>query len=263
MKRDVQLADHLVHEAAHAVIAWEIGVPIIHLRFSAKQRSGEMPYSGAVGDDHPAFTTDAMREQVEKDMLLCHAGTVAQRLFHYDGTLQYVSPIDAAMILRTCLKVESDIALIDEWSEYAEERVRVMLYRPTTWARVIALSSEIARKLYLTGDEIGAFLRCVDVTDAVSPKDRPWKREQYPIGRTTEVLSLSSRARRALDNADITTIAELLTYSAMDLRGTISSVGPKTVAEIEEAVRALGLHLAEGRRHSRELLVDRARRELP
>ena len=155
-----------------------------------------------------------------------------------------------------------DTDVIDAWSAYIEERVRVMLYRPTTWARVIALAAEIARRLYLTGEEIGAFLRCVDVTDAVSPKDVPWNRERYPIGRSVDVLQLGTRARGALASADVHAIAELLTYSAMDLRGMIWRVGTKTLAEIAGAVGALGLRLAGETRYERELLVERARREL-
>jgi hypothetical protein len=43
----VRLADMLVHEAGHAVIAWELGVRIVELRFSMKEWSGLMPFAGA------------------------------------------------------------------------------------------------------------------------------------------------------------------------------------------------------------------------
>jgi hypothetical protein len=99
-----------------------------------------------------------------------------------------------------------------------EERVRVMLYQPATWARLIALAPEIARRLYRSGAEIEAFLAFVDVTRAVSPKGRAWTRTEYTLGQEIGVLDVSCRARGALAHAEIATMAQLLTYSGRDVR---------------------------------------------
>lgn len=165
--------------------------------------------------------------------------------------------------MRIARMVEQDADLIDEWSEYIEERVRVMLYEATTWARVVALAPEIARRLYMTGEEIAAFLRIVDVTGADSPRHLPCNRERYAFGRSVDALGLSRRIQSRLEIAEITTVAEVLTYSARDLRASLWRVGAKTVSEIEKAVQALGLALAEGDRRDKEARVQRARRELP
>jgi hypothetical protein len=250
----VRLADMLVHEAGHAVIAWELGVQIVELRFSMKDWSGRMPFAGAahrLGGE----ASDHAREAAEKEMLIFHAGRMAQLLFHYESVRGYRNSIDLKGIMDACRTVEEHAAVIDVWSDYIEERVRVMLYQPPTWSRVIALAPEIARRLYLTGDEIAAFLTRVDVSDAVSPRHGPWTRERYAIGRGIDALQLSNRARSCLERSDIESVAHLVSYSAKDVRGRVWRAGAKTVSEIEAAMHAIGLTLAE------ESLFDRERRD--
>jgi Bacterial RNA polymerase, alpha chain C terminal domain len=259
---DIQLADMLVHEAGHAVVAWELGIEIVHVRFSMQQWSGLMRFAGGLyrfnGDD----ASDDARVAAETDMLIFHAGQMAQRLFHYDGAHRAASLVDLTGIMDAGKTVEDDTALIDAWSEYIEERVRVMLCQPATWARVIALAPEIARHLYLPGRQIASFLLSVDVSGAVSPKDvQRWKRDVYPLGQPIQVLQLSNRTRSCLERSEIETLAELISYSPWDLRWSMSRAGDKTVAELTEAVRRVGLELAADRRTDREERVRRARLE--
>jgi hypothetical protein len=256
----VRLADMLVHEAGHAVIAWELGIQIVELRFSMKDWSGRMPFAGAAHCLDGDVASERAREAAEKDMLIFHAGRMAQLLFHYDSVHGYRNSIDLKGIMDACRRVEEHAAVIDAWSDYIEERVRVMLYQPSTWGRIIALAPEIARRLVLTGDEIAAFLTRVDVSGAVSPRHSPWNREHYAIGRGIDALQLSNRARSCLERSDIESIAHLVSYSAEDVRGRIWRAGAKTAREIEAAMRAIGLTLAEESLWDRELRVDRARR---
>lgn len=253
-----QPADLFVHEAAHAVIAWELGITIDDLCFSTKHWSGRMHFRGMdrfEGD----LASERAREAAEKDMLVYHAGLMAQRLFHHASALG-PSVIDVRGLIETARTIEDDVGLIDAWSDYLEERVRVMLCQPATWHRVIALAPEIARRLYLSGDDIGAFLERVDVAEAVSPRERRWHREEYAFGKAVDALPVSPRTRRCLDGAEIVTIAELLTYSASDLRGAVDA-GPKTVADVETAVATFGLRLANEQRIDREMWVEQALRE--
>jgi hypothetical protein len=69
-------------------------------------------------------------------------------------------------ILATALQVETDLRLIDEWSDYAEERARALIELPQTWRRVEALAVELARHPVLHGEEIDAFLAGVRVPRA-------------------------------------------------------------------------------------------------
>lgn len=255
----VRLADMLVHEAGHAVIAWELGVQIVELRFSMKDWSGRMPFAGAA-QSLGGEAADHAREAAEKEMLIFHAGRTAQLLFDYDSVHGYRNSIDLKGIMDACRTVEGDAAVIDAWSGYIEERVRVMLYQPSTWGRIIALAPEIARRLYLTGDEIAGFLTRVDVSGAVSPRHGPWTREHYAIGRGIDALQLSNRARSCLERSEVESVAQLVSYSADDVRGRIRRAGAKTAGEIEAAMCAIGLTLAEESLWERELRVDRARR---
>lgn len=260
VRADVQLADLLVHEAGHAVIACELGVRIVELRFSMKDWSGRMRFAGATHCLDDDLASDHAREAAEKDMLIFHAGRMAQLLFHYDSVRGCRNTVDLQGIMNACRTVEEDTTVIDAWSDYTEERVRVMLYQPSTWARVIALAPEIARRLYLTGDEIAAFLARVDVSGVISPRHSPWRREHYAIGRGIDALHLSNRARSCLERSEIDSIAQLVSYSAADVRGRVWRAGAKTASEIEAAMRTIGLTLAAEGLVDRELRVDRARR---
>ena len=73
-------------------------------------------------------------------------------------------------ILATALQVETDLRLIDEWSDYAEERARALMELPQTWRRVEALAVELVRHPVLHGEEIDAFL--ADVCVARAPNAR-------------------------------------------------------------------------------------------
>ncbi|MEO8379054.1 MAG: hypothetical protein ABI779_05275, partial [Acidobacteriota bacterium] len=203
---DVQLADLLMHQAGHAVVAWELGVRIIELHFSLKAWSGLMPFAGAITSCFDrALAADAAREAAEKDMLIFHAGRMAQLLFHYDSVHGYRNSSDLRGVIDACRRVEDATAVIDAWSEYIEERVRVMLSAPGTWSRVLALAPEIARRLSLTGHQIAAFLEHVDVAGAVAPHDTPWNRDRYAIGRGIDALGLSNRSRTCLERSQIGT----------------------------------------------------------
>jgi len=255
-----QPADLFVHEAGHAVIAWELGVKITELYFSPKVWLGRMTFIGGVVTFQGDRASERAREAAEKDMLIFHAGLMAQRLFHYDSACGH-SSMDVKGLMDTAQMVEDDVDLIDAWSDYIEERVRVMLCRPETWHRVIALAPEIARRLYLRGEDIASFLDHLDVGQAVSPQERGLNRAEYAFGKAIDVLALSNRTRGCLDRAEIATIAELLTRSAADLRGEVWHAGAKTVAEVEAALAMLGLRLAEEPRFEREWRVQQARRE--
>jgi hypothetical protein len=93
--------------------------------------------------------------------------------------------------------VETDLRLIDEWSDYAEERARALIELPQTWRRVEALAVELARRPVLHGEEVEAFLAGVRVPRAPNARLAYRKREakeRYCLSHDAEHRMLVERA---------------------------------------------------------------------
>ena len=170
LQRGVTLSDVLIHEAGHAVAAWELGARIGVIHVHVRVREGRMTFASDVGLGRFPARSDALRIAVERDMVVLHAGLVAQRRFHYEGAWGLLPRTDYEGILATALQVETDLRLIDEWSEYAEERARALIELPQTWRRVEALAVELARRPVLHGEEIDAFLAGLCVPRATNAR---------------------------------------------------------------------------------------------
>lgn len=204
LQRGVTLADVLVHEAGHAVAAWELGVRIGAIHVHLRVREGRMTFASDVGLGRFPAGSDALRLAVERDMVVLHAGLVAQRRFHYEGTWGLVPRTDYEGVLTTALQAETDLRLIDEWSDYAEERARTLLELPQTWRRVEALAVELARRPVLHGGEIEAFLAGVRIPrarDARLVYRRREAKEIYclthgPLDRAPLERAIASASRR-------------------------------------------------------------------
>jgi hypothetical protein len=177
LQKGIRLADVLVHEAGHAVVAWELGVRIGAIHVHARIREGRMTFASDVGLGRFPARSDALRLAVEREMIVFHAGLVAQRRFHYEGAWGLVPRTDYEGILATAMHVETDHRLIDEWSDYAEERARALIELPQTWRRVEALAVELSRRPVLHGDEIDTFLAGVRVPRAPNPRIAYRRRE--------------------------------------------------------------------------------------
>jgi hypothetical protein len=177
LQRGVTVADVLVHEAGHAVAAWELGVRIGAIHVHVRRREGRMTFASDVGLGRFPAGSDALRLAIEREMIVFHAGLVAQRRFHYEGAWGLVPRTDYEGILATALQIETDHRLIDEWSDYAEEQARVLIELPQTWRRVEALAVELARRPVLHGEEIDAFLAHVRVPNVGNARRRYRRRE--------------------------------------------------------------------------------------
>lgn len=163
LQKGVTLADVLVHEAGHAVAAWALGVRIGAIHVHVRGREGRMTFASAVGLGRFLADSDALRLAIEREMIVFHAGLVAQRRFHYQGAWGLVPRTDYEGILATALQVETDTRLIDAWSDFAEDQARALIELPQTWRRIEALAVELARRPLLHGEEIEAFLAGVRV----------------------------------------------------------------------------------------------------
>jgi hypothetical protein len=177
LQKGVTLADVLVHEAGHAVAAWELGVRIGAIHVHVRVREGRMTFASDVGLGRFPAGSDALRLAIEREMVVFHAGLVAQRRFHYQGAWGLVPRTDYEGILTAALQVETDTRLIDAWSDFAEEQARALIELPQTWRRVEALAVELARRPVLHGEEIDAFLAGVRVP-RVTDRRRAYRRRE-------------------------------------------------------------------------------------
>lgn len=146
MAKDVRFPDVLIHEAAHAVVAWELGARVGQLTIDRAHGAGQMAFlsDGAIG--RFARGSGAHRAAAERDMLIYHAGFMAQRRFHYNGTHGVYPLHDYAAILTIAHEFSSDAALINAWSTYIEDRARQMIEHPATWIRIRSFALELARR---------------------------------------------------------------------------------------------------------------------
>jgi hypothetical protein len=197
LQRGVTLADVLVHDAGHAVAAWELGVRVGAVHVHVRVREGRMTFASDVGLGRFPAGSDALRLAIEREMIVFHAGLVAQRRFHYHGTCGLVPRTDYEGILAAALQIESDHRLIDEWSDYAEEQARALIELPQTWRRVEALAVELARRPVLHGEEIDAFLAAVRVP-RVGNARRSYRRRE---AKELFCLTHSSRDREPVERA--------------------------------------------------------------
>ena len=138
--------DLLVHEAAHAAVAWEVGVRVGRILVNRERREGHVAFVSDVLIGRYAPGTPAARAAAEREMLACHAGFMAQRRFHYDSTHHRYAVKDYLWIFRIAEQIEEDRAVIDAWSAYIEDRARATIEQPATWARILALAIELARR---------------------------------------------------------------------------------------------------------------------
>ncbi|HET7436878.1 MAG TPA: hypothetical protein VFN10_19375 [Thermoanaerobaculia bacterium] len=177
LQRGVTLTDVLVHEAGHAVAAWELGVRIGAVRVHVRVCEGRMTFASDVGLGRFPVGSDALRLAIEREMVVFHAGLVAQRRFHYEGAWGLVPRTDYEGILAVASQIETDQRLIDEWSDYAEEQARALIELPQTWRRIEALAVELARQPVLHGSEIDAFLSGIRVPKVGNARRRYRRRE--------------------------------------------------------------------------------------
>lgn len=251
----LELDDLLVHEAGHAVIAWELGVGIIDLTLDPATWVGGMRFCGGMFHFEGDLGSEMAREAAELDLLIFHAGIAAQREFHYDSVDDNGPSVDLRGVMRTCQRIESDIACIDAWSNYIEERVRVMVQRPATWRSILALGEELRRRPVMSGAEVSAFLRRIRFNEVpptrrcqcvfrADQKAAAATRSDSDPRRVVDVLTLSARARSCLRRGGIETMGALLRLSAWRLSG-IRALGKITLAEIEAELARHGLTLPE------------------
>lgn len=148
-----------------------------------------MTFASDVGLGRFPEGSDALRVAIEREMVVFHAGLVAQKRFHYEGAWGLVPRTDYEGILAIALQVETDPRLIDEWSDYAEERARALMELPQTWRRVETLAVELARRPVLHGEEVDAFLAAVRVPRTQSARlayRRREAKERYCLSHDTK-----------------------------------------------------------------------------
>jgi hypothetical protein len=142
----VLFADVLIHEAAHAVVAWELGTRLGQITVDRTRGIGRMSFGSDIAIGRFTPSSMAHRAAAERDMLVYHAGFMAQQRFHYEGTHGVYPLHDYLGILEIAQQFPGDAPVIDAWSTYIEDRARHMIEHPATWSRIQSLALELARR---------------------------------------------------------------------------------------------------------------------
>lgn len=158
----------LIHEAAHAVVAWETGARLGRVFVDRERRCGNVAFSSDAAIGRFAQQSPLHRAAAERDMLIFHAGSEAEKRFKA-GELPGYPIRDYSGVFEAAQRFTADRALIDAWSAFIQERARCLIERPATWARIVALALKLARDAQpsgvteLDGDAVDCYLATVRV----------------------------------------------------------------------------------------------------
>jgi ATP-dependent Zn protease len=146
------------HEAGHAVIAWRLGA---HPRSVTIVPKGEV--QGETVQESPFIEADFVfdgsdhaRNRVERAIIICLAGPMAQRRFaprswrRWHGGPDYVVAFDLA------LRVNGSPAAAKVHMKWLEMRAQALL--ESVWSYVEAIASELLKRGTLSAEEIRSIL---------------------------------------------------------------------------------------------------------
>jgi hypothetical protein len=143
----------IVHEAGHAVMAADLGLPV--KRVTVRPGPGELGCCTVLYPTGPSRE----RERIEKELLVCLAGPVAAQIYSREpdsGTGDHEAAFKLAM------RLSDSIGEAEALVQLMEARVRWRFGGRTTWARVEAVAEALDEREELTGAEVGRILRPLD-----------------------------------------------------------------------------------------------------
>jgi hypothetical protein len=277
-ERDDEMIAH--HEAGHAVAMWLLGLGVEHASIEPAfgvQGHASPRFESVEETDADDWTR---RFIVEEEAMFLHAGDVAARLVRPEVDVRQAA-IDHEVIHAAMSRVERDPAVQAAWCIHAWQRAHALLARPLHRPLVAGLAGQLLAHRSLPGDEVERYLRRAqerlrydpripnvvllpEYPEVGSPWHRPSPAATAELGQQSRKPSavpatiaglsaridrrpvaaalggLSARARASLHRAGIQTVADLEESGALTLR-VVRGCGPKTVAEIAEAVAQAGV----------------------
>ena len=227
-----------IHAAGHAVMVIDLGLRLQRAGVSIQTGQCRVRYRQATSPFAELSHGDpAIRCAVETDVMVTLAGVAAESIYKHDAGTPHRHVEDQQTAERLLSALEDDPAVVMAWTTYLRERARAVLDEQARWARVTALAAAFFLQPNFSASEI-------DRLPAGQAGDvRAWKgRPLPPVGVTPrllrpvgEVLPLSSRSLRILEQAGIVSAWELMRKSDRELLSH-RGLGRKTFAEISEAL---------------------------
>lgn len=170
-----QISAAAYHEAGHAVMC-----RLMRFRLRSISVGNDELAAGQTTHDiarhrtrEGVGETDAVRRRVEKTILVCLAGPLAQA--RYDGENPKASnggAVDVDTAFDLALRLFRSKRTATAFLKFAEEWARQKLDEPSTWAAVEALAGALLREGRLSGSQARAIIREASYGPMANPKKR-------------------------------------------------------------------------------------------
>ncbi|GEM_PF-2495161 len=157
-----ELAAAAYHEAGHAVMCHLMRLRIASVSIGIEDLNGGQTTHGNKFRRTKPFSVDTPRGrmQVEKIIMLCFAGPLAQQKFLPRGPdADYGDAIDVDMASTLAMRVFRSRRVAAAYVNFAREWVRQKLEDPRVWAAVERLALALMRQRQISGRHAEAIIR--------------------------------------------------------------------------------------------------------
>ena len=174
-----------MHVAAHAVVAFDFGIPIRGAVFDGRHRVFEAAWSSLayVRDD----ASSEARIALERDCIAVQCGVVGRAL-----ALGWSHKVwgwdDQSLACDLMERFEYDSGVVTGWFDYQRERARVLMTDPAAWTRVELLAQRLRAVRAMDGPAIAAFLADLRTDATVVPSGAAWRTPPMPGVESNAVL---------------------------------------------------------------------------
>jgi hypothetical protein len=149
------------HQAAHAVMAWKLGVAVKRVTIvPSKDAKGHCYHAQVVrGECAEVDSSDRGRMEREQHIMIALAGPVAQRIYNPRGYRRGHGRGDQAIAADLALNMNGSSRATDAYLKWLTIHTRDCLENVSTWPLVEALAAELVRRRTIEGAEVVELLR--------------------------------------------------------------------------------------------------------
>ena len=144
------------HEAGHAVMAFQLGVNVRGITIIPDHESaGSCLHEGLLKfQGKELVTSPTARIKMEKLILICLAGPLAQRKFKPRSVRRYHAGSDYSAVANVALSMNGSTEQANAYIRWLEIRVKEQLYTSMTWRFVEAVASELIKNKEINGKSL-------------------------------------------------------------------------------------------------------------
>jgi ATP-dependent Zn protease len=136
------------HEAGHAVMAFQLGIRLQKITIVPDEES-----SGCCHHESLLKFKGSARLKIEKLVMICLAGPLAQQKFKPRSIRSYHASSDYSVVARVAAQLNGSLEA-STYIKWLAIRARTKLDQPMTWKFVRAVAHELITKKEITGKSL-------------------------------------------------------------------------------------------------------------